>query len=130
MKRRPRIKKCATKFCKNSVSKGTGAYCNTCKSRRWRATNVMRYCYNNLKSNAKRRHKPFDIDFEYFAEFCVKNDYLAGRGRKKDCYTVDCKINELGYVKGNLQRLTKSENSRKGTKVLHFDWQTRQAIVV
>jgi spore cortex formation protein SpoVR/YcgB (stage V sporulation) len=85
--------------------------------------------YRANKDNAKRRHKPHTITFDDFKEFCYRNDYMAGKGRTKESYSIDCIINEPGYVRGNLQRLTVSENSKKGCKVLDYDWQNGKALV-
>lgn len=79
----------------------------------------MMAAYQNLKYNTTRRskeqnkHKPFTITFEDFKEFCIETKYMAGKGRTKTSYTIDCIIEELGYVRGNLQKLTKSDNSKK-----------------
>lgn len=55
---------------------------------------------------------------------------MAGKGRSRTSYTIDCIVNELGYVEGNIRVLPKHENSAKGTKsILEYDWQTRQARV-
>ena len=122
-------KKCLTKFCKNTAAKHKN-HCHTCIARKKRDKNPMRYSYDTLKSNAKRRRKIFTITFDDFKEFCYKTEYMAGKGRTKDCYSVDCIINELGYAKGNLQRLSVSENSKKGVKKLVYDWENKNGFVV
>jgi hypothetical protein len=90
----------------------------------------MRSAYAALKHNAKRRHKQFTISFECFKQFCFETNYMAGKGRTKKSYSVDRIKEELGYVEGNLQVLTVSDNSRKRHKVLNYDWESGQAIVV
>ena len=90
----------------------------------------MRASYDILKHNAKRRKKPFSITYEDFKEFCYETAYLAGKGRTAQSFSVDCEINELGYVKGNLKCRTIAENSRKGVKRLVYDWETGYATVV
>lgn len=55
---------------------------------------------------------------------------MAGKGRSKESYTVDCIDPKLGYIEGNIQCLLKSENSSKGTKVLHYDWHSKTATVI
>ena len=125
-----RKRKCATKFCRNRIDKNN--FCNTCKSRKKRAAHPMRYAYDVLKMNAKRRGKPFGITFEYFKKFAIETNYLRGKGRTKLSYSVDCIKNHLGYVPGNLQCLTVSDNSKKGVRdiVLHYDWETKEANAV
>lgn len=99
----------------------------------------MKAAYQTLKYNTTRRAKeqgrpkPFTITFEDFKEFCIETKYMAGKGRSKTSYTIDCIKEELGYVRGNLQKLTKSDNSKKEQarrKTLVYDWQSRTATVV
>lgn len=121
------MKKCDTKFCKHKTK---GKYCGTCRSRQSRAKNPERYAYNNLKSNAKRRKKYFDLTLPEFNEFCVPTKYMVGKGRTKNSLSIDCKINEVGYTKDNIRAITVSLNSRKGTKVLDYDYVTGTARVL
>lgn len=116
---------CATKFCCNKKAKKSN-YCNTCNHKKWKTKNdqnKMRYAYNNLKQNSKRRGKHFDLSFEQFQEFCYKTDYIRGVGKKSESYTIDRIDNNLGYTVDNIVCIPKGENSRKGTKTLHFDYQ-------
>lgn len=55
---------------------------------------------------------------------------MAGKGRTKDSFSIDCKKNELGYVPGNIRKLTVAQNAAKGTKKLVYDWETKHAFVV
>lgn len=48
-------------------------------------------------------------------------------GRKGTSYTIDRIKNEKGYVPGNIQVLTLSQNSSKGTRVLSYDWYHKTA---
>lgn len=117
--------KCITKFCKNEAK---GKLCNTCRCRKWRENNQMKYTYFNLKGSATRRGKPFTITFEYAKKFFQKTDYMNKKGRGQTGYSIDCKINELGYIPGNLVLLTVPQNSHKGNrpmKKLEYDWMTR-----
>ena len=92
----------------------------------------MRAAFKALRDNAKRRHKIFTITFQDFKELCIETRYMAGKGREKLSYTLDCKINELGYVKGNIQVLPKIVNCSKGTRsmTLSYDWETKYAKVL
>jgi hypothetical protein len=127
-KRSKRSATCITRYCKNDANQGR--YCKTCISRRYRSRNPMRAAYNALKQNAVRRGIPFTITYEYFARWCHRSDYMAGKGRTKESYTIDREKNHLGYVPGNLRVLTNSENARKVNRVLMYDWQSRTAMVV
>jgi hypothetical protein len=91
----------------------------------------MRYAYDVLKMNAKRRKKPFTITFEYFEKFCIETNYIAGKGRSRKSYSVDRIRNELGYVPGNLRVLTLEDNARKATRktILSYDWETKFASI-
>ena len=110
--------KCATKHCRNDAAKGR-TICFKCKSARYKQNNPERHAYNTLKNNAKRRGVFFNLSFEEFKEFCYKYDYIAGRGRTKESYSIDRIDNMKGYTKDNIQVLTLSENSSKGKKILH-----------
>lgn len=89
----------------------------------------MRACYNTLKYNAKRRGKQFDISFEYFMKFCIETNYISGKGKTKESYSIDRIDNNLGYIEGNLQILTLGDNTRKRVNTLHYDWEQKQAYV-
>lgn len=91
----------------------------------------MKAAFQTLRQNTRRRAKeqrkpkPFTITFEDFQEFCIKTKYMAGKGRTKTSYTIDCIIELLGYVRGNLQKLSKSDNSKKEQvrrKTLIYDY--------
>ena len=120
---------CDTPYCGNRRAKDR-RHCFKCISRKRRAANPMRASYDTLKYNARRRKKPFSITFAQFKEFCYETSYLAGKGRSAQSFSIDCEINELGYVYGNLRNRTVSENSRKGVKRLVYDWETGYATVV
>ena len=113
--------KCETKYCKNKRRKGRNK-CSTCGKREWRTKFPMKAAYQTLRHNATRRRKPFTITFADFEKFCYEFNYMAGKGRTRLSYTVDCIVNSLGYVPGNLQSLTRSDNARKGTKILIYDY--------
>lgn len=86
----------------------------------------MKASYINLRENAKRRKKVFTITFDDFKQFCYQTDYMVGKGRTKNCYSVDRKKEELGYIPGNLQCLTVGQNKKKH---LEYDYQTKTATV-
>lgn len=109
------------KHCKRC--KGKPPLCSTCRSRKCREADPVRYSYNNRRVNAKRLGKPFTITLDYYREFCHKVNLIGlKRGRDSDSYTVDCIINELGYVPGNLQLLTNADNVKK---YFTYDWQSK-----
>lgn len=89
-----------------------------------------------LKDHAKGRKSekwpngiPFTITLGYFIRFAKQTDYLNRTGLNGHCLTVDRKNDDRGYVKGNLQPLTRAENAMKQArrdKIRHekgFAWQ-------
>ena len=118
----PRV--CATKCCRNTV-KCRGRVCSTCMSREATKRNPMRRCYRNLKSNAKRRGKEFDLTFEQFEAFAVRTDYINKRGIMPDGYTIDRIDNTKGYTISNIRVLTNRENHQKYLNIDRY-WNGRQ----
>lgn len=103
---------CTSVGCKNSTV-GNKTKCGTCTSRAYRLRHPIKAAYNNLRNNARRRGKEFSITFEYFKEFCTETNYILGKGKTKESYTIDRKVAELGYIPGNLQVLTNRNNVLK-----------------
>jgi hypothetical protein len=138
-KKRQKDRQCKTKGCRRSA-RPHRTICNTCDKKIWRQKYPMKASFQSLRQNTRRREKiqgkpkPFTITFEDFKEFCYETEYMAGKGRNKNSHSVDCIVEELGYVRGNLQKLTVSENSLKEharrKKVLSYDWQTGTATVI
>lgn len=92
----------------------------------------MRSAYNNLKCNAKRRGKEFDLSFEDFEKLAIECDYLKGKGRKTSSYSIDRIDNTKGYTIDNIQVTTLGENSRKGTMTLDafYDHYERKVVAI
>lgn len=109
--------KCETKQCRKKKAK-TGNFCYTCIREKYKSKpeNLLRYCYGNLKRNAKRREKEFTITFEEFKEFAIKTNYIVGRGKRKDSFHIDRIDETRGYHIDNIQVLTNTENVRKMLK--------------
>ena len=102
---------CITKKCRKIPKKGN--YCASCIINRFKNRHPEKYAYFILKNNAKRRGKIFEISFEYFLKFCKKHQYIARKGITKFGLHID-RINEsIGYIEGNLQVLTNTENVKK-----------------
>jgi len=112
-------KTCSSAGCLNLANHGS--ICSSCHAGRLREKDPIRYAYNRNKANAKRRGKPHTISLEYFRSWCIKEDYIEGKGRTKDAYSIDCIDPRLGYVEGNLQKMKVGENARKGKKLI-YDW--------
>lgn len=101
--------------------------CHPCRNKKHREKDPVKTSYENLKHNAKRRGKVFTITLVYFRRFCYRTDYIAGKGRTAESYTVDRIKEWLGYIPGNLQKLKNGDNVRK---YLEYSWQTKEAKVV
>lgn len=101
----------------------TNCKCGTCRCRSWRKANPEKYAYNNIKNRAKQRGKPFTISFEYFLKFCYRYDYISRKGRTSKSLTADRKIEELGYIEGNLQAKPLRQNIKK-----YYDWCSKRAV--
>lgn len=106
------MKPCSTLSCRKKAQLNR-TICRSCRTKREREKDPERYAYVVLRKHAKERNIPFSITLDYFREFCVKTGYLAKKGVMKDSYHVDRKVEMLGYIPGNLQVLTNSENVKK-----------------
>jgi hypothetical protein len=82
-----------------------------------RQENPLKYSFQNLKDNAKRRGKEFTLTLEEFEKFAVKTAYMHRKGRGRFSYTIDRINPEKGYTLDNIQVLTNSDNVRK----MHID---------
>jgi hypothetical protein len=87
---------------------------STSRSRLCRTRNPVRYAYQTLKDNAKRRGKVFAITFEAFEAFCRKHEYVERKGIAPDSLTIDRIDFTLGYTPDNMTVLTLRDNSAKG----------------
>lgn len=124
----PPKRKCKTAYCKNNA-RPKRKDCYSCNKKKWRKKYPMKAAFQTLRHNAKRRGKEFSLTFQQFKQFCYKTKYLAGRGRSSDSYSIDRIDNYKGYTIDNIRVITVAENSSKRNKILHYDWQTRTAIV-
>lgn len=87
--------------------------CYSCKNKRYKLKNPYKYAYNNLKNNAKNRHKEFYLTFEEFKNFVIKSSYMKHKGIRKNSLHID-RINENeGYHKNNIQILPNYLNVKK-----------------
>jgi hypothetical protein len=122
---RKNIKKgfCSVAFCKNKCK---GKICSTCRCRKSRIEDPVRYAFNNLRNRAKQRGLLFTITLEQFRGWCSKVKYIGFAGRSSESYTIDRKHNDLGYHIDNIQVMTKGKNI---TKYFSYDYRTNTATV-
>lgn len=118
--------KCQTKYCRNKT-KYVG-YCSTCRSKKCRDKDPVRYAFNNIRNRAKQRGLAFTITLEQFRQFCIKTRFIAGKGRSSESYTIDRIYNGVGYHIDNIQVLRKCDNVRK--YYLSYDWEHKIATVM
>jgi len=89
------------------------------KQQRWTANYNKKYPHKNrwykLRYRAQKRGIVFTITYEYFRDFCMEHEVEGKTGRTAECLSFDRKKNHLGYIEGNIQILTVSQNSMKGT---------------
>ena len=104
--------KCWTRDCKNEAVKAR-RYCSTCSKRKYRQKYPLKYIYDTIKANAKRRRKEFTLTYDEFECFCRKTGYDKFKGITADCLSVDRIKDNEGYHAWNIQAITVSENSKK-----------------
>lgn len=103
--------KCTTKYCRNNSY--TNGLCHKCRKLKFRTENPIRNAFNNLRQNAKRRGKQFDLTFEQFELFCIETKYILGKGKTKDSFHIDRIDESAGYSINNIQVLTNTQNVKK-----------------
>lgn len=114
---------CSNEGCNHPTK---GKLCSTCRSRKSRLNDPVRYSFNNIKNRAKQRNKPFTITIEFFREWCYKYKYIQNKGTTSEAYTVDRKIEEEGYTNENIQPMKKGANVKK---YLNYDYARKKALV-
>lgn len=115
---------CAAKFCNNKTNR---KLCGTCRARKSRLEDPVRYAYNNLKNRASQRGVLFTITLDQFREWCTKVTYIGFAGRTSESYTIDRKYNDIGYHLDNIQVMTKKDNIKK---YFTYDYRSKTAKVV
>lgn len=106
------IRKCNTAYCRKSAAPKRKK-CWSCTKKAYAERHPIRYAYNNLKHNAKKRNKHFELSFAEFKAFAVATEYYKKKGRKATCYHIDRIDETQGYTRDNIQILTNQENVRK-----------------
>jgi hypothetical protein len=109
-----KIKKglCKVRFCRHKRRKGK-TLCYKHLHDRAKELNPVRYFYDVLKGNARRRGKIFTLTFEQFKEFVERNNYMKLKGKSKLSLCIDCFDNEQGYQYHNIRTITLQQNSWK-----------------
>lgn len=105
---------CCAHGCTRKIDRSKDRFCPKHRKRYQKETDPVRYTYNFIKNNAKRRGKPFEITLDQFAEWCKETDYINRKGTKKTSFTIDRIDASKGYTLDNIQILTNEQNGRKG----------------
>lgn len=119
------IKQCETPGCHHSSP--TRKFCGGCRARKSREKDPVRYAYSNLKHRANERKKEFTLTLEEFREFCVRTEYMKGKGKTIGSYNVDRIDETKGYTADNIQCLDKQKNIKK---YCDYNWQEKTARAV
>lgn len=123
-KKRPKAGYCQVAHCKNRTTDGR-KMCSTCRSRKCRQGDPVRYAYNNLIAHAKERGILCTITLDQFREFCHKVKYIGFTGRSAESYTIDRRHCDVGYHIDNIQVMTNSNNAKK---FFTYDWRTKTVV--
>lgn len=95
--------------------------CNTCKSEEFFLRYPAKRAFHNLKNNAKRRGKEFNLSYDWFLKFVTDTNYIEKKGREPHSLSIDRIDNSKGYTEDNLQVITFSENASKGDESLNTE---------
>jgi len=106
----PRL--CVTKWCRNPKA-NRRRVCHKCYKRSYAKRHPIRNAYFNLRTNAKRREKQFDLTLEQFRKFAIETSYIDKRGRTARKFHIDRINNSKGYSADNIQSITCRANANK-----------------
>ena len=102
--------KCTTEGCLNEAQP-LRRICGKCRSIKYREKYPLKYWYNTLKHNARRRGKSFTLTIDQFETFCMKTGYDKYKGKTATSLSVDRIDNTLGYSMDNIRAITLSDNT-------------------
>lgn len=108
-------KKCCVKGCRN-FARHWRTKCARHLQAEWRAAHPVSAAFAALRDHARERGIPFTITRVQFECFAKLSGYVEKKGNGAHCLTVDRIDNLKGYVPGNIQPMTRSENSVKRAK--------------
>lgn len=108
------MSKCVTKFCRGVTNKsGHSPFCSKCRSRRWKAKYPLHYSYKQLRNDAKRREKEFQLTLDEYIEFANRTGYATMKGREAHFLSIDRRDPLKGYSADNIRALTVRANSAR-----------------
>lgn len=103
---------CVAHGCKLKHTK-KNRFCSKHNHRYQKHKNLLKYTYQVLKSNARKRKIKFTITLEQFKVFCDENSYLELKGKSCTSMSIDRKDPTKGYEDGNLKAMSLSDNVKK-----------------
>ena len=118
--------RCAIDGCRRDRGKKS-TICDKHRYLKRKEKDPIKWAYETLKRNSRRRGIMFDLTLEYFKQFCYATKLLEKRGREKDHYSIDRINNDLGYTEGNIQVLPVGLNSIKRKKLV-YNWENKSAV--
>jgi hypothetical protein len=104
--------KCITPDCTNEAPKHR-RFCYKCTKRKYREKYPLKYWYDTLKMNAKRRRKEFTLTQEQFNEFCKRTGYDKYKGKTANSMSIDRIRDCDGYHANNIRTITLSANTKR-----------------
>lgn len=104
--------KCWSRDCKNQARKQR-RYCTSCEKRKYREKYPLKYWYDTLKMNAKRRRKEFTLTLKEFEKFCNTSGYDKKKGKTADSLSIDRIKDWEGYTNENIRAITLSQNTQR-----------------
>lgn len=87
--------------------------CGTHAKELWRLNNPVHAAYDNLRASARKRKIIFTLTLQHFTEVITPTGYMDDKGKQRHCLHIDRIVTTLGYVDGNIQVLTCTENVQK-----------------
>lgn len=106
-------KPCKVEGCERKAAPGRRV-CYGCHKAAIRSRNPVWAAWSQIRARAIRRRIPFALSLDEFRAFVDGAGYIEGRGRNADCLHLDRIDATRGYMLGNLQILSASENCAKG----------------
>ncbi len=117
--------KCVTAHCRNylpaSAIQNHNKHCSKCMMRIWRINSGLKATLARLRERARERAIPFSLTEQQLLEVIGDSNYLILKGRVRGMLHLDRIIPAKGYVMGNVQVLSVTENTAKGAVEKHID---------
>jgi hypothetical protein len=94
----------------NRPARTKGRDCETCKSRKARFKDPLKYAFRNIRRSAQGRNIPFLLTLDEFQDFCQRTGYLSKKGKEFEDLTIDRIDPSKPYQADNIRALTWIDN--------------------